>query len=420
MGRELHREPDARQGDRPGRLDRGHVHQDDEDRPAPGQGPARSCRRCRTSIIGALTDPDIKDLFAYLQSLPPVHNRVPQPVEPTEAKLEPAAADGSGRRHGKAQGRRQKAGVERVMGNRRHFAVIVLIAALTVAGTSWRRALAASPAAHPQVAPDTLMRDRSLRGRSAGSGGRAAISCSRRSTRCGATAPASAGGFSCRRARRSTRRDAYELGLPGRYQVVEGVRVRRPEGGDAVPVEDQRDGVGVCQLRVERGRHVGARRRRKRACREWREIAPGKSAQHPVGHRMPRLPRLESHGGAGLQRAAAVHGSRSECDSWRTARAGHGHAGDAGQRRTPDAGADRIWWRPRRASQAASADERSLLGYLAGNCGVCHNRKTDLAPLGLHWKQGELATAGADAGGAAAGAAAPSGRCRACPKARAC
>ena len=27
------------------------------------------------------------------------------------------------------------------MGNRRHFAVIVLIAALTVAGTSWRRAL---------------------------------------------------------------------------------------------------------------------------------------------------------------------------------------------------------------------------------------------------------------------------------------
>ena len=43
------------------------------------------------------------------------------------------------------------------MGNRRHFAVIVLIAALTVAGTSWRRALAASPAAHPLVAPDTLI-----------------------------------------------------------------------------------------------------------------------------------------------------------------------------------------------------------------------------------------------------------------------
>ena len=37
-------------------------------------------------IIGALTDPDIKDLFAYLQSLAPVQNRVPQPVEPTESK----------------------------------------------------------------------------------------------------------------------------------------------------------------------------------------------------------------------------------------------------------------------------------------------------------------------------------------------
>jgi len=37
-------------------------------------------------IIGALTDPDIKDLFAYLQSLAPVHNRVPAPVEPTEQR----------------------------------------------------------------------------------------------------------------------------------------------------------------------------------------------------------------------------------------------------------------------------------------------------------------------------------------------
>ena len=37
-------------------------------------------------VVGALNDHDISDLFAYLQSLPPVHNRVPQPVEPTEAK----------------------------------------------------------------------------------------------------------------------------------------------------------------------------------------------------------------------------------------------------------------------------------------------------------------------------------------------
>jgi len=37
-------------------------------------------------IVGALNDDDIKALFAYLQSLEPVHNRVPQPIDPPEAK----------------------------------------------------------------------------------------------------------------------------------------------------------------------------------------------------------------------------------------------------------------------------------------------------------------------------------------------
>jgi hypothetical protein len=46
---------------------------------------------------------------------------------------------------------------------------------------------------------------------------------------------------------------------------------------------------------------------------------------------------------------------------------------------------------------ARSAEERALLGYLAGNCGVCHNRQTELAPLGLHWKHGDVAVRGADA-----------------------
>ena len=41
---------------------------------------------------------------------------------------------------------------------------------------------------------------------------------------------------------------------------------------------------------------------------------------------------------------------------------------------------------------ARSPEERAVLGYLAGNCGACHNRDSDLAPLGLHWKHGELAT----------------------------
>ena len=35
-------------------------------------------------ILGALSDNDIKDLFVYLQSLTPVHNRVPAPIDPPE------------------------------------------------------------------------------------------------------------------------------------------------------------------------------------------------------------------------------------------------------------------------------------------------------------------------------------------------
>ena len=34
--------------------------------------------------LRALSDTDIRALFAYLQSLPPIKNRIPQPVEPTE------------------------------------------------------------------------------------------------------------------------------------------------------------------------------------------------------------------------------------------------------------------------------------------------------------------------------------------------
>jgi mono/diheme cytochrome c family protein len=37
-------------------------------------------------MIAALSDDDIKSLFAYLQSLPPVKNRVPQPIDPPEGQ----------------------------------------------------------------------------------------------------------------------------------------------------------------------------------------------------------------------------------------------------------------------------------------------------------------------------------------------
>ena len=37
-------------------------------------------------MIGTLTDEDLRSVFAYLQSLPPVRNRVPAPIDPEEQK----------------------------------------------------------------------------------------------------------------------------------------------------------------------------------------------------------------------------------------------------------------------------------------------------------------------------------------------
>ena len=35
------------------------------------------------SNIGAMTDDDLKALYAYLRSIPPMHNRVPEPIDTT-------------------------------------------------------------------------------------------------------------------------------------------------------------------------------------------------------------------------------------------------------------------------------------------------------------------------------------------------
>jgi hypothetical protein len=36
--------------------------------------------------VGSLSDEDLKAVFAYLRSLPPVRNRVPAPIDPPEEK----------------------------------------------------------------------------------------------------------------------------------------------------------------------------------------------------------------------------------------------------------------------------------------------------------------------------------------------
>jgi hypothetical protein len=42
-------------------------------------------------MIGKLTDPDLKAVFAYLRTIPAVKNRVPQPLPPAQAPSASAA-----------------------------------------------------------------------------------------------------------------------------------------------------------------------------------------------------------------------------------------------------------------------------------------------------------------------------------------
>ena len=42
-------------------------------------------------MVGKLTDQDLKAVFAYLRTVPPVKNRVPQPTPPASATPAPAA-----------------------------------------------------------------------------------------------------------------------------------------------------------------------------------------------------------------------------------------------------------------------------------------------------------------------------------------
>ena len=77
--------------------------------------------------------------------------------------------------------------------------------------------------------------------------------------------------------RRARRR---RLGVPRRHAVLEGVRVRRPQGRDAVPAAFERGRVVVCELRLERGAdRCGARARE--GLRNVAEVAPGKRHSIP-------------------------------------------------------------------------------------------------------------------------------------------
>ena len=85
VGRQLHRQSHAGSGDRPRQVDRRDIHPGAADRTARGQGrpilPPMPYPMYRQA-----TDEDLRAVFAFLQSIPPIRNRVPQPIDPPESE----------------------------------------------------------------------------------------------------------------------------------------------------------------------------------------------------------------------------------------------------------------------------------------------------------------------------------------------
>ena len=161
-----------------------------------------------------------------------------------------------------------------------------------------RRARAAAP-----------LRDRALCRRGDAGGRRRATGRSRRSIRCGATAPPSGAGCGCPTARPSTRATSItgtsrSARASGRSSSSTAARSRR--GCCGRPRADRWEFASYAwneeQTRRDAGAGRGRRRRRRGGARQV--------AQHPVARRVPRLPRLGPHRDARLHRAAAVDRSR--------------------------------------------------------------------------------------------------------------
>ena len=351
LGRQLHREPHARPGDRPRQLDRGDVHRDDADRTARGQGPAvlppmpypisarwttrtsrrssRTCSRCRRCS-----------------------NRVPAPVDPPEAT-------------GAVMARRMNADGSRA-------AVVRAGAGRDVGcGPSWRRALAATTA--PPLAPRRAERHRPLRGRPAG----------RRRPRNRPFSPqyplwsdgaGKRAGSICRRARRSTRATPAEWSFPsargsGRSSRFDGRKV------ETRFLWQRRRPMDLRDLRLERGAD-GRMLAPEEGVAGVVEVAPGRGTASRRSTDC-RACHGEAPGPLGLQRAPALDRSRSERDPRRAAAPGmidaarrfdEGRLAPARPRAALDSAADR----------SASAADAVALGYLAANCGSCHNRSGEI------------------------------------------
>ena len=190
---------------------------------------------------------------------------------------------------------------------------------------------------------------------------RRAFTRSRRSTRCGLTAPRSGGGS----AAAGTTIDASNVDawdFPRGTRAVEGVHLR-PPGRDAPDRAPRRRILAILDLHMERRGHrrrAGARGRCSSVTGPLRAERPLRRA---LARRLPRLPR----------RCAGPRSSASPPCSSRPAAASWIARGACPTRRA--------------ALVDAAASRRPALGYLHGNCGHCHNEAGAVAGMDLCYAQ---------------------------------
>jgi hypothetical protein len=277
------------------------------------------------------------------------------------------------------------------MGSRKRFAVMVCVLAITVAGTSWCLGLEASPAGLPPAAPGSLMET-----------------------------------------------GLYEAGRPGvvdprnqpflpQYPLwTDGETKRRwiylpPDSTIDVSDVDEWDfpvGTKVWKEFAIGGRKIETRMLWKTGPQTWAFAsyawnADGTEAVKAPADGVPRAAELSPgrfHHIPSLDQCRACHVAKRteilgfnalQLSTDRDPNAIHGEplASDMVTLATLDHAGLLQPRRPELVSNppriaARSPEERAVLGYLAGNCGPCHNRASDLAPLGLHWKHAELTADG--------------------------
>lgn len=279
------------------------------------------------------------------------------------------------------------------MGNRRHFTVLALLA-LTVAGMSWRRAIAAAPDTPSLVAPPALADTGLYRDGVVGV-------VDDRNQPFSPQYPLWTDGASKRRwiqlpaGSTIDARDVHEWRFPTGTKVWKEFSF----GGRKVETRflwKTGDEAWVFASYVWNAEGTEASLAPADGLPRVAEVAPGRFHSIPAVDQCRACHvsnRTELLGFNALQLSTdrdphAVHAEPLEPEMLTLQTLVEAH------RLTPERG-DLVADPPRIA--ARTADERALLGYLAGNCGACHNRQSDLAPLGLHWKHGDMVVRGSDA-----------------------